>query len=150
MSGVEAPATRDLYSHRMKAFLGFAGLTDGQFVKLSAAKAEEKILRYIQHLKGRVSKGEIAASTIRPSVSPIRAFSVMNRQRLDWAYILKTVPHSKRFASDRAPTVEEIRLLLNHAPLRMKAAVLMLASGGLRIGAFDYLKVQDVQDAGSG
>jgi integrase len=49
---------------------------------------------------------------------------------------------STRKNKDRAYTIEEIRKLLDHASIRDKALVLLLASTGMRIGAIENLKLK--------
>jgi integrase len=145
-AGIRSSATLRLYQNRMGAFLKFAELTPDQFAKLPARKAEDAVMRYISHLKARVSRGEISPDTVHMSVAPIQLFSVMNRMKLEWKFVMKQAPTKRKYSSDRAPTIEEIRQMLQHAPLRIRAAVLIMASGGLRVGAFQGMKVGDVID----
>ena len=49
---------------------------------------------------------------------------------------------STRKNKDRAYTIEEIRKLLDHASIRDKALVLLLASTGMRIGAIENLMLK--------
>lgn len=149
-SGIRSPATLGLYQYRMKTFLDYVKMSDSEFSKLAPKKAEDTVSKYISYLKDRVSKEEIAPATVRPCISPIQLFAVMNRMRLDWKYVLKQVPPSRKYGDDRAPTLEEIRRFLLHAPLRIKAAVLMMVSGGFRVGAFGYLNVGDVTELQGG
>jgi integrase len=151
LAGVRSPKTKDLYARRFHAFLDWAKVTDEGFAALPNPKAEELIEGYIAHLKARAAAKEITESTVRPCLSPIRLFCLMNRMKgIDWDLLSKQVPHSKRYASDRAATLDEIRALLDHAPLRMKAIILLMSGSGFRLGAFDFLDVQDFTDAGAG
>ena len=49
------------------------------------------------------------------------------------------MPKERKYALDRAPTIEELRLLLSNSELRLQAILLTMASSGIRIGAWDYL-----------
>jgi hypothetical protein len=51
---------------------------------------------------------------------------------------------------DRAPTVEEVRKALEGADLRLAFIMLAMASGGFRVGAWDWLKVRDLSVRDSG
>lgn len=65
---------------------------------------------------------------------------------LNWKKINRRIPPASKHGRDRAPKKEEIRRLLKDEDLRVKIGVLlMMSSGGLRIGAFDDLRVGDVQ-----
>ncbi|HJT48410.1 MAG TPA: hypothetical protein VJ729_09530 [Nitrososphaeraceae archaeon] len=45
----------------------------------------------------------------------------------------------RRHANDRAPTMEEIRNILEYADKRLEAIVYTMVSSGIRLGAWDYL-----------
>jgi hypothetical protein len=57
---------------------------------------------------------------------------------INWKRISKGLPRSKFAANDRAPTVEEIRKLVEYPDRRIKAIVYAMASGGFRLGAWHY------------
>jgi hypothetical protein len=50
------------------------------------------------------------------------------------------MPRGRRFASDRAPTIEEIRKIIEYPDRRIRCIVFTMASSGIRLGAWDYLK----------
>jgi len=142
------PATKRTYFLSMTYFLAHCGLGNVEFVKLAredVERAEGLVQEYVGYLRRRAEKGEIALSSVRARATPIKLFCVMNRCRLDWEFISKTIPKSRKWADDRAPTRDEIRRVLNLCTLRMKVAVEMMASGGFRVGAWDYLSVRDVE-----
>ena len=50
------------------------------------------------------------------------------------------MPEGRKYANDRAPALEEIRKLTKYPDRRIKAIIYTMASSGIRLGAFDYLK----------
>lgn len=85
--------------------------------------AEDTILSFLDHQKQRVSKGELAASTLQTFYAPIRAFCAVHQRDLpfiDWKGISKTLPESPTYSSDRAPTREEIQKVIQYPNRMMK------------------------------
>ena len=52
----------------------------------------------------------------------------------------KAMPKAKQFSNDRVPLIEELRKLVEYPDRRIKVIVYTMASYGIRIGAWDYLK----------
>ena len=59
--------------------------------------------------------------------------------------ITRGLPKIRRHADDRAPTIEEIQQLCNYPDRRIKGIVYTMASAGIRLGAWDYLRWKDFQ-----
>jgi integrase len=59
--------------------------------------------------------------------------------------ITRRIPSGRQYANDRAPTLEEIRAILRYDDPRIKPVVLTMVSSGIRVGAWDYLKWEDVK-----
>jgi hypothetical protein len=68
----------------------------------------------------------------------------MNDVALNWKKISKGLPSSHRPARDRAPTIEEIGKVLEYPDRRIKPIVSLMASCGMRLGAWDYLRWKHV------
>lgn len=100
---------------------------------------------YIAFLRTKAETGEISQGYVRGRVNPLKLYCVMNRLRLEWGLLSKLLPKRRKYADDRAPTREEIRRILNLCSLRIKVAVEFMASGGIRVGAWDYMSVRDVE-----
>jgi len=60
----------------------------------------------------------------------------MNDIALNWKKITRTLPRRKSHASDRIPTIDEIKQLLKYPDRRLKLAVLVMMSSGIRLGAW--------------
>jgi hypothetical protein len=68
----------------------------------------------------------------------------MNDLTINWKRISKGLPRAKNSSNDRAPTLEEIRKLTEYPDRRIKPIVYAMASGGFRLGAWDYLRWKHV------
>jgi hypothetical protein len=68
----------------------------------------------------------------------------MNDIIINWKLITRGMPRGKHAANDGTQTIEEIKKLLEYPDRRIKPIVLMMISSGIRIGAFDYLKLKHI------
>ena len=63
----------------------------------------------------------------------------MSEIPIHWKKITRGFPKSRKYADDRAPTIEEIQQLCGYPDRRIKGIVYTMASSGIRLGAWDYL-----------
>nr|MDQ3967317.1 hypothetical protein [Thermoproteota archaeon] len=69
---------------------------------------------------------------------------------INWKRIARGLPRMKPTANDRAPTIEEIRTLVEYPDRRIKPIVYTMCSSGIRLGAWyyedtgNYLRWKDV------
>ena len=82
------------------------------------------ILRFIQSQKCRVDRKEITAGTSRNCVKVIKTFCEVTEVPIPWKKISRGLPKGKRYADDRAPTIEEIRKIIEYPDRRIKAIVM--------------------------
>ena len=144
LQAIHTKATEENYLVKLKLFFDFGDVSADDFAALAKkhpAKAESIITSYIQSRKGKVS-----GSTIRTFKVALKLFLSMNdSDKLNWTRISKLIPKSRKYGSDRAPTSEELRKILDNCDLRMKCVVLVLLSSGIRIGAFEGLQWRDME-----
>jgi hypothetical protein len=64
----------------------------------------------------------------------------MNDILIPWKKITRGLPKGRKYADDRAPTIDEINKIIQYPDRRIKAIVCTMASSGIRLGAWDYLQ----------
>jgi integrase len=156
---LRSPKTRAKCTGRLRMFFDFTGIPGDSMVERSKvfcdrAKNDDNyncsgwafscIIGYIQHQKERAERKEITAGTVKNYFQVIKLFCEMSDISLPWKRISRGLPKSRKFADDRAPTIEEISKMLDYPDRRLKAIIYTMASSGIRVGAWDYLKWKHV------
>lgn len=150
---LKASESRRQYPGRLKVVLDFLGMKGDlqnqakDFLALAKSNPEfiqSKIISFVQYQKERANKGDICESTIRNYYKAAKLFLEMNDVILNWKKITRGLPKGREAANDRAPTVEEIKKLVEYPDRRIKGIVYTMASSGIRIGAWDYLRWKHV------
>lgn len=146
---LKAPESQRQYPRRLKIFLDYLGLEGNleqqaeQFYLTAISNhawVEESLMAFIAYEKERSKNGEISDSTIPNYYRATKLFCEMNDITLNWKKIARGLPRAGKAANDRAPTIAEIRKLVEYPDRRIKAIVYTMVSSGIRIGAWDYLK----------
>src|SRR5919112_2557487 len=147
--GVKAPESKRQYPRRLKIFLDYLRLEGNlgeqaeQFYSKAIENpqwAEDALMDFISYQKERSKKGEISVSTIPNYYRATKLFCEMNDIVLNWKKIARGLPRAGKAANDRAPTIEEIRKLIEYPDRRIKAIIYTMVSSGIRLGAWDYLQ----------
>jgi hypothetical protein len=152
---IRSPLTRNRYEKRLDLFFRHIKVDGGdlrQRARAFAAKAKQDsawatfvINDFMRYEKGRAEKGEIAEATLANFWKPIKLFTEQNDIALNWKKITRRIPPGRSYANDRAPTVSEILQIMGYHDRRIKPIILTMVSSGIRVGAWDYLKWQDVK-----
>ncbi len=129
--------------YAVRDFLRFAGMGPGELVaKAKAGEVDVAALlnEYIDHL---FFERGVSPSTIKNSRVPyVKTF--LRKNGVEVPSALLEFPRESREDSDRIPTREELRDFLAALGLKEKAAVLLMCSAGLRVGALSRLKLKHV------
>lgn len=153
---IRTKITRDYYLRRLRTFFDFIKLLPNSRIENRCNRFAEKaikdnnwtfskIIGFLQVQKERVEREEITAATLYNFVKAIKLFCEMSDIPISWKRITRGLPKVRRFADDRAPTIEEIRKIVEYPDRRIKAIVYTMASSGIRLGAWDYLHWKDIQ-----
>ena len=148
---MKSPVTREKYQKRLEKFfdsLGLEGSTieekSKKFVSLTRENgngwAFYAILKFMQFQLDRANRKEITGSTVRNYLKSIKLFCEMADFTIAWKKISRGLPRAKNYSDDRIPSIEEIRKLLEYPDRRLKAIIYTMASSGIRLGAWDYLR----------
>jgi integrase len=152
---MNAPQTKEKYLTRLKRFFDFIDLPGSTMeqrciIFTEKGKAESKwvlnnILKFLHAHKERVERKEITGATLRNYVKTIKLFCEMNDILIPWKKITRGLPKGRKYADDRAPSLEEIQKIIEYPDRRIKAIVYTMTSSGIRLGAWDYLLWEHIQ-----
>ena len=154
---LRSPKTREKCAGRLRMFFDFIDIPGDSMVERSKVFCDRaknndndnnnsngwafgSIIQYMQHQKERAERKEITAGTVKNYFQVIKLFCEMSDISVPWKRISRGLPKSRKFADDRAPTIEEISKILEYPDRRIKAIIYTMASSGIRVGAWDYLK----------
>lgn len=155
INAIRSPLTRQKYFGRLNTFFDFILIPKGNlderckiFVKNSIDNQKYPlncVYRFVIHLKEKMEKGEIVVSTIYNYLKPIKLLCEINDISVKWKKITIGLPKERKYADDRAPTIEEIQKLVEYPDRRLKAIVSTMISSGIRLAAWDDLKYKHIQ-----
>jgi hypothetical protein len=153
-----AEQTREKYVTRLKKFFEIIGidqnnkLTIQEKCTLFVNRANSQngwlvniIIQFLQFEKERVNRKQITGSTLRNYVKVLKLFCEMNDLLVPWKKLTRGLPKSRNYADDRVPRLDELQKILAYPDWRMKAIVCTMASSGIRLGAWDYLRWENIK-----
>jgi integrase len=156
---INAEVTKQKYTYRLTKFFDFINL-EGETIQQRCKNAVDmdrirgnnngkwllnNILRFLQAQKGRVARKEITGATVHNFVKAIKLFCEMNDISIPWKKITRGLPKGRKYAYDRAPTLDDIKRIIEYPDRRIKGIVYTMSSSGIRLGAWDYLRWKDIQ-----
>jgi hypothetical protein len=153
--GIKSEETRRKYTRRLELFFDFNKIEGNTIqeksdnflaitIQENIQKVTDLVLNYMTFHIRRAQKNEISRSTVRNFYKPIKLFCEMNNIILSWKVISKGIPAGPENANDRIPTMEEILEVLKYPDRRIKPVLYTMISSGIRIGAWEWLKWNNV------
>lgn len=152
--------TKRNYELQLKLFCRFHNTKPDAIIKKSPAQIETMLMKYIIYLKknavteqtkpqlGRINVNTIGSYLFGPKHF-LRKSASKKYKQIDMERINDMIP--ERIRNDwRAYTKEEIRTLLDVADLRMRVIILLMTSGGMRVGALPDLKFKHMTELPNG
>jgi integrase len=144
IASVDSEATRLDYRNTLGYFMKYCKLEtyDSLLSLASETRKLEGIIRdYIITLKER----KLSSSTISAYTNAVSQFYQMNDIVLNWKKLGKYRGRKRSTVDDRPYNRTQIRRLLDFASLRLRCAILLMSSAGLRKGAIPFLKRGDLE-----
>ncbi len=144
LKGFKSEETRVGYSRKLCQFLDANGIAPDDLLEEARRNPVRVRRRIIDFVEER--RNEVSGSTINQTVVSLKHFFEMNdaEDAISWKKITKIMPRVRKTGSDRAPTIQEIRLMVDAADARTRCIILVCASSGIRVGAFDGMRWGDV------
>jgi len=140
--GLKSADAKRQYPRRLKAFLDFLKL-EGDLeeqahdfmtkAKVNPQWIHDNLIRFILFQIERAKQAEIAECTISNCYKPIKLFCVMNgfAQSINWKVVSRGLPLGRDAANDRAPTIDEIRKLVEYLNRRIRPIVYTMCSSSI-------------------
>ena len=104
-------------------------------------KALAKFSKLLDDFVGELQAEELAPGTVSNHIKGVKALFRASNLKLELAYSLP----KRSIYKDRAPTPEELALLIDLAEIRVKTIISMLALGGFRSGTLVKLQYRHVK-----
>lgn len=160
LQSFRSPETGRGYILHLKLFCRFHNTKPDAIIKKSPEQLETMLMKYIVYLKKNAvtyqtkpQLGRIHVNTIGNYLFGVKHFlkkTIGKKYReIDWEKINDMIPERLR-TEYRAYTKEEIKKLLDIADIRMKVIILLMTSGGMRVGALPDLKFKHIKELPNG
>jgi integrase len=143
INGCRTPATRITYTKALRLFMSYAHIDDYDTLAAREPKhLQMDFCEFVVHLR-KLGK---SYSSILSYVTGIKKFCIMNDIiTINWKKVHSFMGEHEKSTEDRPYTHSEIKLLCEHASIRNRAIILLMASTGLRVGAIPGVRIKDLE-----
>ncbi len=115
------------------------------YSQMMVTDREEKIKQYVLHLVSN----NMSSSAQRITMAALRNFYLMNDiEDIKWHKLKRFMGEETVPNEDRRYTHEEIHTLIQNCTLKLKSAILLMASSGIRIGGITALRIEHLERRG--
>lgn len=151
LEGFKSEGTKTNYTRDLRLFCRFYSITPDQLIAFQVPEIKEKVLKCIVHLKHVAKKqggkkkgrGEISVNSIRTYLTGVHSFLDFHEVPINWKKIDAYFPEEVN-SDITAYTREEIAKMLQFADVRDRVVILIMVSGGPRVGALPSIKLKHI------
>ena len=149
ITSLQSKYTKNSYKKSLEKFLSFLQLDSNndhsELLKYDTKTMENLIRDFIQDMKNR----NLSLSTINTTCAALKHFFDINDFDLRWSKKLMKFKGNRRdnlYKNEyRGYTIDEIRKMVNSAQdQRARVMILLMCSSGIRIGAFETLRIRNL------
>jgi len=140
--------TKKHYSNYLDEFRRHFIIKDyDKLLSIEQKKLQEMVEDFVIYHKSR----SLSASFIAGKICALKLFFSMNDVILNWNKLNKMLPEKTKPTGDKAYTTEQIQTLLNGTSnLEYRALINFMSASGVRVGSFEELKMNHLQDMPNG
>ena len=142
LNSVTSVYSRKAYSYFLHNYLGQVGCHNlEQFLSRRPKEIEDELIDFVISSKEKGMKRAAIFNYIKPVISCCK----INDVAINTTKVRKFMPPNVKVKKSREYKPEEIKKLLDIADERLRAAILILSSTGIRIGALVGLRVGNLE-----
>jgi integrase len=139
-----SPITRKQYVKLLRYFMEYLRIPLDAYDKLLAMDTkiiQMNVCDFIVYLR----KKGLSSASVSAYVAAVDKFYAMNDIILNIKKIRNFMGEKEKTVEDRPYVHSEIRTIIEHTTPRNKAIILLMSSGGLRVGALSFLRIKDLE-----
>jgi integrase len=146
IQAVHSPYSRGAYKNSLSLYLRYRGFnTCDQILQEDQKIAQAHLVDYTIYMREEL---QLSKSTINNRLAAVKKFFEKNQVDLRWKHIKDYIGNGgtrKNRKRDRPYTHLEVQRMVDAADLRGKICLLLMFTGGLRVGAITSLKIRDLE-----
>lgn len=146
VQSLKSPYTQKTYTYELNRFCKTLGVDYDKLLSLGTKDIEMKLIEY---LIGMRQAGK-SYHTCQLAFSAVKHFLSINDVVINKEKVAKFLGENVKTVQDRAYTTDEISQLLTKCDERKRVMILLMASGGMRIGALAGLKLKHLEKRSEG